>query len=127
MIVGNPIMMGGSGSGASGYTYDDGILHIWGVRGSHLIDTKTIVEGGVYKAADDGLEGYSIVNVDYEQKLEKLTATLNGHYLPSAGKNGFSEVTVANPSDGRCQSSPATGWCSMADLLSFVSWKNFVG
>lgn len=124
MIVGNPIMMGGSGSGASGYTFDDGILHFWGVRGSHLLDSKTIVEGGVYKAADDGLEGYSIVNVDYEQKLEELTVTLNGTYNPSTGKNGFSKVVVNNPSDGRCQSSTPVGICSMSDVLSDVGWAN---
>ncbi len=125
MIVGNPIMMGGggSGTGASGYTFEDGVLHIWGVRGSHLLDTKTITEGGVYAAADEGLEGYSIVDVNMELRLERLAVSLNGTYLPSEGKDGFSQVIVNNPDDGRCQHDTPIGLCSMPDLLSEMNWE----
>lgn len=125
MIIGNPIMMGGGGSeiGASGYSFDDGILHIWGTRTSHLLNTKTITEGGIYSAADEGLEGYSVVDVNMELRLEKLGVTLNGIYLPSAGKDGFSQVIVNNPADGRCPHDTPIGWCSMPDLFSEMSWE----
>ena len=128
MIIGNPISVGGggSGTGASGYTFEDGVLHIWGVRGSHLLDTKTITEGGVYDAADEGLEGYSIVDVDLELTLEKLSVTLNGTYLPSAGKNGFSQVVVNNPDSGRCQHDTPISLISMSDLFAEMEWESTI-
>lgn len=124
MIIGNPITVGGEGSGgASGYTFEDGVLHIWGVRGSHLLDTKTITEGGTYAASDEGLEGYSVVDVNMELRLERLAVSMNGTYLPSEGKDGFSQVVVNNPADGRCQHDTPIGWCSMPDLLSELFWE----
>lgn len=126
MIVGNAILMGGSGSGASGYTFSDGILHIWGVRGSHLLETKTISEEGIYAASDDGVEGYSLVNVDFSIRLERLVATLNGTYCPSEGKDGFYEVVIDNPSDGRCQKAAPIGDCDFDTLMTQMSWSNTV-
>lgn len=126
MIVGNPITLGGGGSGegASGYTFEDGVLHIWGVRGSHLLDTKEISDPGIYVAADEGLEGYSIVDVDMLRNLINLTTTLNGTYLPPEGKDGFAKVVVNNPNDGRCQSDMPIALMSMPDLMSEMSWDN---
>lgn len=128
MIVGDAIIMAGSGSGseASGYSFEDGVLHIWGVRGSHLLDTKLITEKGIYEAADDGVEGYSIVEVDLELQLQELTATLNGVYTPPEGMSGFSKVTINNPEDGRCQSSTVVPTLDIPDFLSEISWSNTV-
>ena len=65
-----------------------------------VVDVLEVTENGAYNAADDGLEGYSVVTVnvpDTPAVVEELNVTENGEYTPGDGVDGFSRVTVNVP------------------------------
>ena len=68
-----------------------------------VVDVLEITKNGAYNAADEGLDGFSVVTVnvpDVPAVVEELSVTENGTYEPDDGVDGFSKVTVNVASSG---------------------------
>lgn len=68
-----------------------------------VVDVLEVTENGAYNAADEGLDGFSVVTVnvpDVPAVVEELNVTENGTYEPDDGVDGFSKVTVNVSSSG---------------------------
>ena len=68
-----------------------------------VVDVLDVTENGAYNAADEGLDGFSVVTVnvpDVPAVVEELSVTENGTYEPDDGVDGFSKVTVNVASSG---------------------------
>lgn len=60
------------------------------------LDKKNIFNNGIYKASDDGVDGYNEVNVDVKPNVQKKTITQNGvYYAVDDNVDGYNEVEVA--------------------------------
>ena len=85
-----------SGDVANGKVfYDaDGIKTI-GSLNETILTSREILENGIYKASDDGVDGYDTIVVNVPEKaLQEKTITENGEVLPDDGYGGFSKVIV---------------------------------
>lgn len=88
------------------------------VEGEVDLGTKTITENGSYLASEDGLSGYSSVEVDIPSvaNLGSKVITENGSYSAATdGLDGYSDVEVNIPESGGTDVSGVTA--TEADVL----------
>ena len=74
----------------------DDVVHIESLVIEPVLEALSVTENGVY-TPEEGVDGFSSVEVEVNPVIEPLEVTENGVYTASEGVDGYSPVTVQIP------------------------------